>query len=517
MLALLLVLVWPAASQAGTYEVWSCAGPNGEPLPADGWRAEGSGYFSSPTNDCAAQNGLYGLLNGSFDHAANTEIVTWHFQVPTNLKIVGYRLWRAARTDPNSYNASPVYWMARQSNQYTGAYVVGPENCPGCGGLGNVTAHFAPENLVTETGLADVRDLFLNAGCGGASGFSCLAGASTTNPETVYFRMYRSAVVLQDDSDPVFTSPPAGSLTAGGTLAGPQGVSFSATDTGSGIYQAVVEVDGRAAATQTFGCAPPFSAVAPCKPAASGTVTLDTATLADGAHSVRVLLTDATGTNQAAFGPFSITTSNAPTICAPAAAPNLGVRFDRRRATIAFGGRLNVRGTLPGAPAGTPIRVLSQVKRTGAPAKLGRTALTTDAQGRFTYKVPAGPSRTLRFAYRSATDPVLQCSRVLGVAVRARVSLTAKAHTGRRVRLSGRLRGGYVPARGKLVELQAFDGGKWRSVKTVRSSAKGSFHYTYRFSRGAARKRYPFRAAVRPDDGYPWARGTSRRVSVRVR
>jgi hypothetical protein len=106
------------------------------------------------------------------------------------------------------------------------------------------------------------------------------------------------------------------------------------------------------------------------------------------------------------------------------------------------------------------------------------------------------------------------------IRVRARAALTARPATvraGRSLRLTGRLRGGYVPSRGKLVELQAFDDGRWRSVRTVRTNARGAFRYTYRFSRGAARKRYPFRAVVRSESGYPFVLGTSRRVNVRVR
>jgi hypothetical protein len=407
MLAVGLALLCSASARAGTYEVWSCAGPDGKPVPADGWRSEGYGYFSSPSNDCAGGNGLFAGLNGDFDHGANTEILTWHYQVPAPLKIASYRLWRAVRTGPNSTNASSVYWMSRQANQYTGAYVVTPENCPGCGAMGDLNAHFVNANLVSESGLADVRDLFLNAGCGGVTGWNCRADASA-DPYMVYFRMYRAAVVLQDDSDPVFTSPPAGSLTAGGVLAGTHGVSFSATDTGSGVYRAIIEVDGKQAVTQLLGCAEPFIAIAPCKPAASGTVSLDTTTLADGPHTVRVVVTDATYANTAAFGPFTITTSNAPTSCAPAESPDLSVRFDRRRSTISYGGRLNVIGQ---APPAAQVRVFSQISRAGAPAKLGRTPAHGRCPGQLHLQGPRGsvaqPALRLSRSRRPAL-PVLQ-------------------------------------------------------------------------------------------------------------
>lgn len=274
----------------------------------------------------------------------------------------------------------------------------------------------------------------------------------------------------------------------------------------AGTYQAIIEVDGVPVVQQGAGCSKPFVAVVPCKPATSGTITLDTATLADGPHSVRVLITDATETNTAAFGPFTITTSNAPTTCAPAESPNLSVRFDRKRRTISYGGRLRVIGQAP------PGARCASSARSAAPAKLGRTPLTADAQGRFTYKVPAGPraacaSPTARPRIRSTS------ARERWTSCRARVTLRASPRSirsGERVRFSGRLRGGYVPGNGKVVELQAHERGRWRTFRTVRTSRKGAFSYRYRFS---------FRAGgrVRADGSYPFALGTSRRVRVRVR
>ena len=44
-----------------------------------------------------------------------------------------------------------------------------------------------------------------------------------------------------------------------------------------------------------------------------------------------------------------------------------------------------------------------------------------------------------------------------------------------RVRFSGKLRGGYVPKGGKLIELQAYERGRWRSITTLRTNAHGAF------------------------------------------
>ena len=355
MLALVMLCFVPAAvAHAGTYEVWSCAGPNGEPVPADGWTPEGGATFSSNVNACASGGGLFSALNGDFDHPFGT-LMSWHFAAPANTRIQSYRLWRAATVGPSQPFETPVYTMARGQNVYDAAYL--RENCPGnsCPGQGSTSAPLGNDNLVTEDNLAGIRDLWLNASCGGGPGAACRAGAGS-GPYTVAFWMYRAAFVLRDDADPAFTAPPAGSLLGGGALAGPHGVSFAATDAGGGLHEAVVEVDGQRAAATNLGCAAPFTAVVPCKPAASGTVTLDTAALADGAHTVRVLVTDAGG-NTAAAGPHTITTSNAPTGCAAADAPNLTTSLSRRSGTISRGGRCSCaassRAPLPGRRCGS--------------------------------------------------------------------------------------------------------------------------------------------------------------------
>lgn len=517
LLALVLLCFVPVTARAGTYEVWSCAGPNGEPVVADGWRSEGSALNSGAANQCAGGQGLFAGINGSVDQAANLAAISWHFTAPENTRIASFRLWRAAGVEPESTaGVLPSYTLNRDRNVFDGAYV--DETCFSrntCASVGTPATPLADANLTSNRGPAG-RDIWLNAACGGDEGKVCPAGAGTA-ADMAWFRLYRAAIVLADDTDPTFGSPPAGALFAGGTLAGSQGVSFSAADTGSGVQQATLEVDGFAVSTQTLGCSPPYTAIVPCKLSASGTLTLDTATLTDGPHSVRVLLKDAGG-NATAYGPFTVTTANTPTACAAQVASELVTRVDRR-GTIAYGGRLNVRGTFAGATPGTVVRVISDVKGTAAP-RLIAAPLTTDAQGRFTYRVPAGPSRSLRFAYRSGSEAAFRCSKPLVVNVRARVSLSASPRSvvsGSRVRFSGRLRGGHIPRNGKVVELQAFERGRWRTFRTVRSSAKGAFSYRYRFSFRAAGVTFPVRARVRAEAAYPFALGTSNRVRVRVR
>ena len=84
--------------------------------------------------------------------------------------------------------------------------------------------------------------------------------------------------------------------------------------------------------------------------------------------------------------------------------------------------------------------------------------------------------------------------------VRARVTLTARTcHIALRgtARFRGAVRGGYVPKRGKLVELQAFDAGRWRTFETVRTNRRGRFAARYSFKRITSGRTYRFRARSR--------------------
>ena len=161
--------------------------------------------------------------------------------------------------------------------------------------------------------------------------------------------------------------------------------------------------------------------------------------------------------------------------------------------------------------------MLALETRTGA----GWTAAATGVagpDGGFRIKVPAGPSRSLAVAFRaSPLARELSCSNVVQVRVPARVTVSAKRSSKRRYRISGRLLGGFVPARGKVVELQAYERGKWRSFGSARSSASGRYAYTYKFRAESLGRRFQLRARVRADAAYPFSLGYSKVLRVRVR
>ena len=207
-----------------------------------------------------------------------------------------------------------------------------------------------------------------------------------------------------------------------------------------------------------------------------------------------------------------------PPSCGPsAAAVELTLRGKSRR-KVPFGRAVTVTGRAllgGGAPAaGATVLILE-----GDAALVEVTRVTAGTDGSFTATLPAGASRTLRAAFRAApTDPALACSATARVAVRAKGKLRARprrVRAGRVVRFRGRVNGP-LPATGKLLDLQAFDGGRWRKFGTTRTRRGGKFRTRYRFTRQARPRLYRFRVRIPRESGFPYVTGYSNTARVRV-
>ncbi|HSD77741.1 MAG TPA: hypothetical protein VLA98_10060 [Solirubrobacteraceae bacterium] len=158
--------------------------------------------------------------------------------------------------------------------------------------------------------------------------------------------------------------------------------------------------------------------------------------------------------------------------------------------------------------------------RTSLPGAVWRTAGTvrTDASGSFSYRIPVGASRTVRFAYRVATgdaQPVESDDVVVRVTSRVDLRLSrTRLRNGQTLRYRGRIRGPY--AKGRLAEIQVRVQRRWRVVCVIRARAHGRFRCGYRFRRTFVPTRYAFRAVVRRQNGFPYELGTSPTRRVRV-
>jgi hypothetical protein len=81
----------------------------------------------------------------------------------------------------------------------------------------------------------------------------------------------------------------------------------------------------------------------------------------------------------------------------------------------------------------------------------------------------------------------------------------------------GKLLGKPLPAAGKLVALQAKTRRGWRTFANPRARASdGRWEFRYRFTGTSVRSLYAFRVVVPEESSYPYARGTSKIVTVLV-
>lgn len=189
------------------------------------------------------------------------------------------------------------------------------------------------------------------------------------------------------------------------------------------------------------------------------------------------------------------------------------LRRTYERSRMSLTGRLTAIGS-GAAVAGAPVDLMQTVTRAGTAKRTRIASVRTAADGRFSVRVPRGPSRGLQLVAPGcgAVGPV--------ITQRVRGHLTAKTST-RRVRnkqvarFSGKVHGGYL-GRGLPLELQVKVGRTWKDVKAVTSDRRGGYRVSYRFLRTFVRYTYHFRVVSRDGSSWPYLAATSRQVRVRV-
>jgi hypothetical protein len=265
------------------------------------------------------------------------------------------------------------------------------------------------------------------------------------------------------------------------------------------------------------------------------TALVDDSALSDGVYSVRGRVIDHAGNERSTTTRTSGVEAHlslplrVPTKLTAGRVRAIRGRHGQRRlvlsktATAPFGSSVRVHGRLavPGGNplAGADVDVLEQTELPDQPwirAGLART----DDQGRFTYRVLPGPNRTVLFRY-AGTPLIRPQTTAVRVRIRAATSLRVDRHAvvnGEEVAFRGRISGGPLPEVGKLIQLQAYSRGEWRTFDTPRARSRShrwSSHYRFTATRGTVR--YRFRAVVPAEGGFPFVRGASKSVDVVVR
>jgi hypothetical protein len=546
-LALVTALALSSASAvAGLFHVYSCRTPAGESAPVDGWSGSVVGPASYATNTCGQVGGaLMAALGDHTSRTTNTDSSSWVLRVPQGAAVEAIRVWRAGDTQGGGAgNAGYQFYLAWLDvlpyAEYCSAF-------GGCVEKGVMGVPFAPTNEFDVPARVLGVPLVMTVTCYGPTNNNCPIGQGDANGYAAVVYLYAADITLEQTAGPT-ASNVGGELASAPTVTGASALTFSASDPGSGVYEAVFSVDGAVVQRtvvdsaggrcrdvgQTKDGTPAFLYLQPCPGSVGADVALDTTRIANGVHRLNVSVIDAAG-NAAAVLDRVATIYNPPPpgVQGPANGVNassqarLVVRWQRTsksRLTSAFGRRELVTGRLTG-PGGVAISA-AQIDLQGTPP-FGGQPLTmagprTGADGRFVLRLPSGiSSRALRFAYRAHIgDPTPVATQTLTLNVRAGISLRVTPRTvgvGQSIRFRGRLLGRPIPAAGKQLVLEARSpGGPWIQFKVVRSDRKGRYQASYRFKfPGPAT--YQFRVLCEPESDYPYAEGSSRVVAVRER
>jgi hypothetical protein len=532
LVALLIPLAMAAPAQAGTYVVRACDTPAGK-FPNRSWTYGTSGHFDASKHfggglGCGPD--VYTLIwpTGSSIPPGAFGAIT--FSAPPETTIADFRISRQVyHYNPANPGTLPPYVLFELGQTpFAGAGHADPAVREAVHAAAPSHWYGYPSQAA-DTGQSwmSLRDYpALRGYRGDASVLRISTGCAPGEPPCslrgdgwIIARVFGAEVTVRDNRRPTLSS----------VRFGPGGATFTATD-GAGVMTAqLVDVTDPAVpqvlaqrdfrAPHADGRACDFNRAAPCPPELRDETLA--AAVPSGRRSLLVSVVDAAG-NRADSDVGVIQLGSPATSCSPGGAlVGASLRGGKARRKLRQGRWAPLSGRVTGADGVTPLAGASvqlftrQLRRRAL--WVGGAAVPTDARGRFRAAVPPGPSRALRLVLDQG--PAVRCSRTLRLLVRAGVTLRARPRAvarGQRVRFSGRLRG--RPARKRrLVVVQAYDGGRWRTFKTARTGRRGRWVAAYRFSSGAASRRYRFRAVVPRQAGYPYVRGTSRirRVTLR--
>lgn len=567
----LLLLTAPAPAALGaSYTAWACANAGGAPLSIGSWTRTIDAGLADVQATCAEPSAPVGafLATARATSGGRAGGGSWILAAPRGTRITGLDIWWSWQMPPAAaHGAIRVYALGNTFLDPTGAPdpFDGEGRCCTDSAFVNLkTGAFGiPTVSNTAAGLVDVnRQSFgrirgLDGRGATLVGLSavCVSGCNTSEVVAAY-QAYRAKVTLDD------ASPPAGKadgLRDGLRIGSGTAIDASASDTGGGVRELTLRVDGNVVqrvgggggcADADPGNADPleYNLAKPCPSTLSGRLTLSTPQLPDAEpHTATVVATDVAGQDtilatarvaRAAprgyydpatgfynpdlniAGPRKANGSN------PSGAARLTLGFVRghravRQRTIGYTTRPRIGGRL--TAGGKPVRrarvwIASRLR--GEQWRLSRKPLTTSRRGVVTARLPArSPSRDVRLVYFPASDRNANvASARRGLRVRATTTIQTDQggyRNGDTLVFTGQVIAKRLIAH-KTVYLQAIVRGSWRTFATTDADGRGRWRATHRFEATRRATRYTFRAVVPSQTGYAWVTGHSRSVRVLV-
>ena len=502
----------PALAAPAVYTQYACKLPNGSPAPLNGFLSE-TGGVAVVRNDCASGGGWSVTLPETSEPVdASGQL---KYPTPAGVAVQRVAYHRVFRNMMGTSGTTRYFFGPSASNT--------DENCE----ASNEEGTFCPNDRDVVVDRPTEHRFWVwcypGGGCHGPAG----GDGSVTVDEI--------AVTYLDEAGPTFSSAPEGDLLSKEAIDGTRTLSFEARDTGGGVYQAALVIDGvelpRVVVDANNGrCAAPFVDSVPCKLVTRGSLNLDTTTLSDGPHNLSVVIYDATATNSATYGPVPLQVLNHPGPSSPGSSTPVVQGSNRTAARVVltsgsakavvrrrFGRSTTLAGRLIDAE-GHPLAraTLSVFGSTAVPGAQLRPlgTVTTDDTGRLRFTLPAGPSR--RIIMQSGTLGVV-ADFVSRVAAPLRL-LPSRPHLRNKQKLvlTAYLLGTEAPSGSAAVAFQVRIGHQWRTFATRSIDRQGRARIEHRFKVTYQALTYRFRAVIVGRRSFPFANATSPPVGVRV-
>jgi hypothetical protein len=512
-----------SAAYAGQWIQVSCVNPDQSAAPSQGWTGSaggGTGDGSNNSTNCAPASPMFAELSTTVAAPVGAG-ETLQYTPPAGSTLAGGNVDVSLYADGYGADASGTAVLYTPTFAYDAS---------------NVFFQCAAELTACANGTSDFTgvlalpagrggNLFLAAACGGIPGQYCNVGGS--NGAWALVQLWWADLLLTN------TSSPAASGFSGGLLSpnahGTADLAFTATDpNGPGVYTVTVQIDGNTvyAATPNTNqglCAPVatdpatgalmFDAQQPCLQTETVDVPIDTTTLADGQHDLKVIVTDA-AQNSSTVLDQTITTQNSTTVSsllpsppAASAAPvyslalnaaterlTRGVRRLYNRSSLLLAGTLKDSSGV--AAPGVPVSLWAQPAAGGNFTEVAHTI--ANAAGAWTLTAPRGSSRLLHIvAGANAQDASAANSVSVQETVTPVLTLHVTTPGGGRIVFSGRLAIAPLGAPRPLVLIQTRGPDGWEVVGSpIRVGPNGAFRYTYRSSPLTFGRSFSFRAVT---------------------
>jgi hypothetical protein len=326
-------------------------------------------------------------------------------------------------------------------------------------------------------------------------------------------------------------SPPA--VTGlGGTLFGApvqratQALTVKARDAGSGVRLVLVRANGTlfdsVASSCNIGAHQLALALSPCPNSVHSSISVDTLLRGfhEGQNSITVCVNDyaeASPNGRCAKRRVRVDNDCPISDVTPELRPHFAFAGGKTVKRVKFGRRPRVVGRFA-RPSGGPgqgalVCVSERPALTNSTERLVGQPLRTDARGRISTRLPAGPSRIVYLTYWRGTERVV--TKAIRVRAKPRLGLRVRPrgrlHNGQRMTLRARLRGPFH-ARRQVRFLAKPPGGRWVpfSIDFVkRTDHDGVARVSHKFRHVSGRQKFRFKVRVLHQAGYPYLPGRS--------